>query len=63
MKKVVKTKKKPSTFIFENLPELQDKDFQFDFGWEDVVKCECGSESTYGKGTNLHSDYCPKYRK
>ena len=28
-----------------------------------AIKCECGSEVVYGKDTNLHSDYCPKYRK
>ena len=22
--------------------------------------CECGAETTYGKGTNLHADFCPK---
>ena len=27
------------------------------------AKCECGSEVVYGKGTNLHTDYCPKYKK
>lgn len=26
------------------------------------ARCECGSEVVYGKGTNLHTDYCPKYK-
>jgi hypothetical protein len=28
-----------------------------------VPCCECGSEKTYGKNTNLHAFYCPLYRK
>lgn len=25
------------------------------------LKCECGSEATYGEGTPFHSPWCPKY--
>ena len=32
--------------------------------WTTVeIKCECGSEATYGKGTNLHSHWCKLYNK
>lgn len=27
-------------------------------GW---IKCECGSDITYGEGTPFHSSWCPKY--
>lgn len=33
-----------------------------DTSWYPSNKCECGSESTYGKDTNLHASYCPKSR-
>ena|SRR5690349_8280615 len=26
-------------------------------------KCECGAEATYGRDTNLHTDWCEKYVK
>lgn len=26
-------------------------------------KCECGAEKVYGKGTNIHSFWCPKNKK
>lgn len=25
------------------------------------IKCECGSDSVYGKNNTLHSHWCPKY--
>lgn len=25
--------------------------------------CECGSDSTYGKGSNTHATWCPLYKK
>lgn len=31
-------------------------------GYNEPV-CECGGEKTYGKGTDLHSTWCPKYVK
>jgi hypothetical protein len=34
--------------------------WQHDIAYE--IKCECGSESTYGPNAT-HSDYCPKYVK
>lgn len=27
------------------------------------IKCECGSDKTYGTEKATHSPYCPKYRR
>lgn len=35
----------------------------FDFIDELDVECKCGTESVYGSDTNLHSDWCDKFKK
>jgi len=32
-----------------------------DLGDTDVLRCECGSDSVYGKNFHFHSFWCPKY--
>lgn len=28
-----------------------------------IPKCQCGGDKTYGKNSNLHSNWCPKYKR
>lgn len=59
MKKKLVVRKK--TFLPPDI-SLSPKQYEIDFELVDVVKCECGSEKTYGKNT-AHSSWCPKYKK
>lgn len=38
--------------------------FEEDVTLPGYIKCECGAETLYGKGTNLHSKTmpCPRYK-
>lgn len=57
-KKVVVKKKKylPPDIMFGPIDQ-----YEIDFDLVDEVKCECGSEKTYGKNT-VHSSWCPKHK-
>lgn len=48
--------------VSSNDPRYYDDDEKTVYKWKPPV-CECGSEKTYGKGTNLHSEWCPLKRR
>lgn len=45
--------------ITEVIQRLNSTDGYDPFHWLNPV-CECGSETTYGPSTVIHSDWCPK---
>lgn len=61
MKKKVVKKKKPDYLPIDIMIGRPDQ-YEIDFELVDDVKCECGSEKTYGRNT-AHSSWCPKYKK